>query len=68
MDMFMDMFDQAIAEQMAQRGGIGISESLERQFQSHQDSTTGNFSGQSGFSSFNQGQGEASSFGQSSRN
>ena len=68
MDMFMDMFDQAIAEQLAQRGGIGISETLDRQFQSHQDSTTGNFAGHSGFSRSNQDQGETSSFGQSSHN
>ena len=62
MDMFMDMFDQAIAEQMAQRGGIGLSESLERQFQSRQESTTGGFSSQQGFSSSKHEGGETSSF------
>jgi Rod binding domain-containing protein len=67
MDMFMDMFDQAIAEQLAQRGGIGISESLERQFHSNQDSTTGDFNSQQGFSRSNQDGGEASSFGNTSQ-
>ena len=62
MDMFMDMFDQAIAEQMAQRGGIGLSDSLERQFQSRQESTTGGFSSQQGFSSSKHEGGETSSF------
>ena len=52
---------------MAQRGGIGLSESLKDSFNRVRDQLLEAFSSQHGFSSSKHGDGETSSFGNTSQ-